>query len=726
MDDIMQNSDTQGKSRKRHSVQMGSAEEKIDFLKKAQHIYQKDVAADRHNIEPAREDIQFVIGDQWDQETKLRRTRLLKPVLTVNRLPAFVAQYLGSWQQTDTSMKLVPTKGGTKLVAEIRQGLIRGIVKAPMAKHSVYTAMETAYIAGIGNFGLELRETKNDVFTKEMAIVGFDDPFQVIWDRASREPSGSDANHCFAMHYMTKDDFKKSYPDKTCTGWYGDEADETTMTMNGWETEEMVRVCHFWQMQEEEITVGIEKDSGDIIDVTDQTDEERVKNIETDRDGELMIRDTVRPYAECYVMSGSEILEGPFRLNISRIPVFRVEGWALQEASVRYRWGFVRNSKDPQRLHNYWRSVLAEELMKSAASKWLLDQTAMKSGLADQFRKAHLSGDNVLFWDSQSDGAKPEFIQPPQLNQAVLTESQMTVQDIRDVTNKHQASMGVQSNEVSGKAINARQRVSELGDRIYLENMNMALSECAMVMNELIPEVYDTQRVIKVMGDDDEYILQTINGGFGDETPDITRGKYEVTAKTGPSYATKREEAVETMLTMMNHMPQTANYIADIIASNMDIPGADQIAERLMSLLPPGMVDPNRLPEAKREKFLENQKAMQAQQEEQKQIQMQMLSGQFAELEAKVRNLQAQALKSEAQAQREMSEVGVQAAKVETQYDLGQDKNLIDAAQVGISSDKLDNERAKMGFDAAFKAEELDQKGRQAQQKPQKPETNED
>lgn len=718
---MIKNSDTQGKSRKRHSLQM---DEKIDFIKKARNVYQKDVAADRHNIEPAREDIRFVIGDQWDEVTKSRRTRLNKPVLTVNRLPAFVAQYLGSWQQTDTTMKLVPTKGGTKIVAEIRQGLIRSIVKEPVAKHSIYTAMETAYICGIGNFGLELRETKNDIFTTEMAIVGFDDPFQVIWDRAAREPSGSDANHCFAMHYMTKDDFKKSYPDKTVTGWYMDEADDTTMTMNGWETEEMIRVCHFWQMQKEPVTFGLEKESGDVIDVTDQTDEERRQNCDTDKNGELMVRDTYRTYAECYVLSGAEVLEGPFRLNISRVPIFRVEGPALQEASVRYRWGFVRNSKDPQRLHNYWRSILAEELMKSAASKWLLDQTAMKSGLADQFRKAHLSGDNVLFWDSQSDGAKPEFIAPPMVNQAVMTESQMTVQDIRDVTNKHQASMGVQSNEVSGKAISARQRVSELGDRIYLENMNMALSECAMVMNELIPEVYDTERVIKVMGDDDEYILQTINGGYGDETPDITRGKYEITAKTGPSYATMREESVETMLTMMNHMPQTANYIADIIASNMDIPGADEISERLMSLLPPGMVDPNRLPEAKRQQFLERQKQMQEQQQKQEAIQMEMLGAQFAELEAKVRNLQAQAMKSEAQAQREMSEVGVQGTKVESQHMLGEEKNRIDAAQVGIAAQKTENDEIKMGMDVAYKADEMSLKREQAQQKQQQPKPN--
>ena len=718
----MKKSDTAPNTNQRYAIDMDDGD-KHEFLKKARMLYTKDVDADEHNIVPAREDIQFVIGDQWDVNTKNRRARLNKPVLTVNRLPAFVAQYLGSWQQTDTSMKLLPMKGGSKATAEIRQGIIRTIIKEPTAKHATYTAMETAYIGGVGNFGVELVENKFDVFDKDIKLFSLDDPFQVIWDRGSREPSGSDALHCFVTRYMTEDDFKRAYPDaKGTDGWMSHDTDHTVMTAHGWEVDEMVRVCHFWQMQEEEVTLCLERGTGDIIDVTGQTmaEIEAVAEIDT-KTGDPIYRETVRPYAECYVLSGSEVIDGPFRLNISRLPIFRVEGWALQEASVRYRWGFVRNAKDPQRLHNYWRSILAEELQKSPASKWLLDKSAMKSGMADHFRNAHLNGDSVLFWDSQADGAKPEFVPPPMMNQAVLTEAQMSVQDIKDVTNKHEASMGVTSNEVSGKAITARQRVSELGDRIYLENMNHAQAECARVINELIPEVYDTNRVVKLTGDDDQILLQEVNGDFGDDTPDVTKGTYDITYTTGPSYATKREEATETMLTLMNHMPQTGNYIVDIIARNMDIPGSEEIAERMMSLLPPGMVNLERLPESARKRVEEKMAQQQQQQQQDQQIQMAMMQKNFEKLTAEIQDVSARAMKSQAQAELAMSQVGVDAGKVEAVYDVDKEKNIIDSLRFGLELDKNEVETARSGIETALSVEQAEHAMKQPPAQPATP-----
>ena len=102
---------------------------------RARHV-SPDLRADQHNAEPAREDMRFVIGDQWHTEAKARRTRLKKPVLTVNRLPAFVAQYIGSWLQSDTSIELMPSRGGTQAIAEIRQGIIRTILRTRKNKQA--------------------------------------------------------------------------------------------------------------------------------------------------------------------------------------------------------------------------------------------------------------------------------------------------------------------------------------------------------------------------------------------------------------------------------------------------------------------------------------------------------------------------------------------------------------------------------------------------------------
>ena len=673
-------------------------EDEATFVSKVRDMYHKDVQADYHNIEPARQDIQFVIGDQWDPNARERRERLGKPVLTVNRLPAFVAQFIGSWLQSDTTMKLIPARGGSKKVAEVRQGIIRTTVKSQESRRALHKAMENAYICGIGNFEVDLRDAKNDVFLRDIVVQPVDDPFAVVWDRASYEPTGSDAQHCFVTKYMTKEDFERAYPDASSdSGWYSDELDNTVMVGHGWYVDEMVRVAKFWQMREEPVKLGLEAESGDVIDLKGMTADEIALRVALDEHGDPITRETVRPYAECYVLSSTEILEGPFRLDIPRLPVFRVEGWSLQEASVRYRWGFVRNAKDPQRLHNYWRSVLAEELSQSVSSKWLLDTAGAKTGLADQFRNAHLSGDRVLFWDSQAGGAQPQLLPPPPLNQAVLTEAGMTVQDIKDVTNKSEASLGQKSNEVSGKAITARQRISELGDVIYVENMNAALAEAGRVINELIPVVYDTNRTVKLTGDDDTESLQEINGRFGDQTPDVTLGKYDITYTTGPSYATKRQEGVDIMLTLMNTMPQVGNVIADIIVRNMDIPGAEEIEERLASLLPAGTVDIERLPPRRREAA--QQKAQQAAQAAQQaqQVQLAMVKLQMAKLNAEAGEITARANRQIAQARVAASEIGMTAASV----DVDELKAAIDAMKLGLSIDQTNIDLFQRGLAAA-------------------------
>lgn len=304
----------------------------------------------------------------------------------------------------------------------------------------------------------------------------------------------------------------------------------------------------------------------------------------------------------------------------------------------------------------------------------------------------------------------------------------MSVQDIKDVTNKHEASMGVTSNEVSGKAITARQRVSELGDRIYLENMNHAQAECARVINELIPEVYDTNRTVKLMGDDDQILLQEINGDFGDETPDVTLGTYDITYTTGPSYATKREEATETMLTLMNHMPQTGNYIVDIIARNMDIPGSEEIAERMMSLLPPGMVNLERLSESARKRVEEKMEGQQQQQQQDQQIQMAMMQKNFEKLTAEIQDVSARAMKSQAQAELAMSQVGVDATKVKAIYEVDKEKNTLEALRFGLELDKNEVETVKAGIETAMNMEKAEHDMKQpaapAKPAPQKEQNN--
>lgn len=680
--------------------------DRAEFLKRLRDVYQKDTDADAHNVEPAREDMRFAIGDQWDPQVRRRREAKNKPVLTVNRMTAFIAQYVGSQLQSDTAIKLTPTHGGSRVIADIRQGVIRAITRDRMGKHALNVAMTNAYICGIGNFMVTLQDAKEDVFLRDIVMKPIPDPFAVVWDRASQEPTGEDAQHCFVSEYMTRDDFDKAYPKaKGSSGWYSDMLDETAMTSYGWDTDEMVKVVQFWQMREEPITLGLEAETNDVIDVGGMTEDQRRMALAVGDDGLPMVRETVRRYAECWVVVADKVLEGPYRLDIPRLPVFRVEGWALQEATTRHRWGFVRNAKDPQRLHNYWRSKLAEELTQAVGNKWLIDKAGDRADIADQFRHAHVSDDPVLWWDSAGGGTPPQQIPPRPTNEALLTQSQMTVQDMRDVTNRHEVAMGQRSNEVSGRAITARQRVSEMGDVVFVENMNAALAEAGRVINALIPTIYDTHRTVKIMGDDDEIEAQEINGVMGDQTPDITLGKYALTYSTGPSYATKRQESVDLMMTLMNTMPQTGNVIADIIARNMDIPGAQEIEQRLASLLPPGMLDASRLPASRRAQVEQQQQMQAAQAEQHAQLQQAVVELQMAKLNAEAEELKARGARQAAQAAEAASRIGVDAARV----DIDQAKVLLQALTAGI-------EASRMGLSASVEEDDATMRAMQAAQ----------
>jgi hypothetical protein len=77
---------------------------------------------------------------------------------------------------------------------------------------------------------------------------------------------------------------------------------------------------------------------------------------------------------------------------------------------------------------------------------------------------------------------------------------------------------------------------------------------------------------------------------------DLSFGEYDVVVETGPSYTTKRVEAAESMMAFVQANPQVAPVIGDLIAENMDWPGADKFATRLRKMaqitLPPGIVEP--------------------------------------------------------------------------------------------------------------------------------------
>jgi hypothetical protein len=621
-------------------------EDEQEFLRYMRTTYDKDLEADQQNRKEMTSDARFVAGDQWDHAVKQRRDSASKPTLTINRLPAYVAQLVGNRRLNDVGIKVIPDMGGTKQVANIREGLIRSIQKISRAQYAYDKAFEQQVIGGLGNFQVHLDYAHDDVFEQDIRIVAIPNPLAVVWDQNSVEPSGADAHHVFVTDRMSRRDFKKKYPETNAADWAT--GTETTRHF-GWDTEDAVQVVSFWRMRTKKRVVAMMQDSS-VQDVTDLDEEEWFDLVAEDSAGMPMIREVNRRYAQMYLCTSQDILAGPYDLPITRVPVFRVPGWEILIEGDRIRWGLIRFLRDPQKLHNYWRSTIAEKLVGAPKQKWVAADTAVE-GREDEWRRSHLSDDPLLIYNADS-GAPPNRMPPMEMEAALIEQAGIAAQDIRDVSNIHEASMGQASNEVSGRAITARQRVGELGTVIYQDNLNIAIEEAGKIINELIPFVYDTPRLIKVLGPDMLTEKQVkVNYTEDPESVDITAGKYAVTVTTGPSYTTRRVEAREEMMSMVNAMPNTMAIAADKIVEAQDWPGSDEIARRLRSQLPAGMIAAEDLTE-------EEQAAQQQQQqsaEQQQQLQQIAFELEVAEKKAKIAQLEAQAAESQARTQESLA-----------------------------------------------------------------------
>ena len=141
-----------------------------------------------------------------------------------------------------------------------------------------------------------------------------------------------------------------------------------------------------------------------------------------------------------------------------------------------------------------------------------------------------------------------------------------------------------------------------------MDNLVRAITRVGRICVELIPYIYDTERVVRLKFPDDKEDFVKLNQQvFDDESGkwvtihDLSVQKYDVAVTTGPAFATQRIEAAEAMIQFAQAVPAAAAVMADLIAFNMDWPNADVIGERLKKIVPP-----NVLTNAEREQLSED------------------------------------------------------------------------------------------------------------------------
>jgi hypothetical protein len=557
------------------------------------------------------DDLRFMAGspdNQWQWPADVLATRgsvqgqtiNARPCLTINKLPQHVRQVTNEQRQNRPSGKVIPADDNADVqVAEIFNGVVRHIEYMSDADVAYDTACDNQVTYGEGYIRLLTEYCNEETFDQDIRIARVRNAFSVYMDPTIQDPCGADAEWCFVTEDILISDYERMFPDAApistlMSQGVGNES------MAQWLAEDTIRIAEYFYKSYEKATLNLYPDNQTAFKGTPQD-----ATLQAMFGKPIRSREVDRQKVMWMKTNGFDILderEWPGKW----IPVVRVVGNEWEVEGKLYISGLVRNAKDAQRMYNYWTSQEAEMLALAPKAPFI-GYGGQFEGYEMQWKTANTTNWPYLEVNPDvTDGAGavlplPQRAAPP-LPQTGLIQAKMGAgEDIKATTGQYDASLGQQGNERSAKAIVAREKQGDVGTYHYVDNLARAIRHITRQIVDLIPKIYDTQRIARIIGVDGDVDMVKFNptqkepvkeirdemGALIEKVYNPGVGTYDVMVTTGPGYMTKRQEALDAMSQILQSNPQLWAVAGDLFIKNMDWPGAQEMAERFKKILDP-------------------------------------------------------------------------------------------------------------------------------------------
>ncbi len=556
------------------------------------HTHTRDYWRAEYALAKADMEFGFSPDSQWDDW--MTSTRKGRPMYTVNKLRQSMKQITNDQRQNRPQAKVRAVEDGDAELAEVRQGLIRNIDTTSDADRARDTAFQFAVGGGYGVWRVNTKYADDGGFDQVIVKEEIDNPFSVVFDPAAKNKDRRDARFAFVDSQWARTAYKDRWPDAKMVSVAT--ADEESLD---WWGEEEVTVSEYWYKTIEQIEIVLLSD-GTVLDAEEYAligDELASQGVVPQRR-----RYSDRTQVWQCIVSGAEILEGPNKWPGKHIPLVPVWGEILHLDGKQKFFGAVRFGKDAQRMYNYERSTFIEVLADQPYSPLMADAASVE-GYETQYETMRTNRPPVLFYKSNlalPNGGKPSREPPPMFPASLANAAQISSDDIKAALGIHNASLGIQGNETSGKAIIARQREGDVANFDYIDNLSFAMKYDFEITNDLISAIYDTQRQIRIIGEDGAEKIVALNKTMRDEQTgqditinDMSRGRFDIAVTVGPSYTTQRMETAEA-LQQLTSAPGPAGMLAMYgVLKALDTPGMDEILKGYRkTLVAQGLLEP--------------------------------------------------------------------------------------------------------------------------------------
>lgn len=530
----------------------------------------------------AMDELKFSLGEQWPEEIRKEREsdpNGARPCLTVDKLDQYIKQVVNDARQNKPGIKIRPRDDGADPeTAEVLQGLARQIEDQSCADVAYDTAVEMAARCGFGYVRIVTDYEDDEGFEQGIFIRAVANPFSCYLDPDHVNPDGSDARFGFAWEDMPREQFEHDFPDADPCDFAASSQGDSE-----WIREKTVRVAEYFECVYEDKTVYQAPDGS--------ASDEKIEG--------AISRKLQRKKVIWRKMTAKEVLEEREWAG-KYIPIVPTYGHRIK-VGTEWRYSSLHKpAMDAMRMYNYAASAFVERVALTPKAPYIATAHQIE-GYEAEWAAANTSNASVLPYNPDPDSPPPQRQQASDLPTGWMQVMQGMEHDIQGALGMYNASLGAPSNEKSGKAIVARQREADNATFHIIDNLSRCIRHVGRIIVDLIPKIYDTRRVVRVLGEDGSEEFAELDPDQPEARRDIKDvqghaiasiynpgvGRYDVTVTTGPAYGTKRQEAAEFLTQIVQSSPDLMPVIGDLMFKSMDMPFADDIAERMKKMMPP-------------------------------------------------------------------------------------------------------------------------------------------
>lgn len=543
----------------------------------------------KHNEEHGLKCLKMLIGEeQWDKNLAEQRRQQKRPMLSENLLPDFINKAHGEFCQTTPAANVEPLDDESDpKVADVIKGIIYNVNYQSESSSIHQDAFYNLIGSALAAWGVSTKFVDKNSFEVEPQIRPILNQFSVRWDLSAVKPDLRDKKWCMLLDTMTKEEFKKEYGEEN---WKPKDLSKSEGSSKDlWWAENKATVGEVWWIQEDEFTLYEQPDG-----TTSRTKPEAK---ETEDGRKFKRRKSWDKKVWSCVISGTDILteptEWPDPSDEPIIPIIIVYGRKIVVAGKVHFRSLISDGLTIQQIHNFWITTVTEAMSLQPDAPYVatVDQVAGLDEWTDLSKKVRV----MRYKHDPHAAGPPQRQSPPQISQAVMGMPQYTKQSLRDVIGMQQASLGMQSNEKSGVAIQKRKQEGDTGKFSFVNNMSRGISLQVEILKNIAPKVIDTPRAVRTMGPDGSKNLVYVNGPDPKtgEIIDLSKGKYDTTVTMGPQFNTQRDEARDALFQLLEPAskinPQGVAAIFPKIVKMLNIVDAAEIAKIFIATLPPNL-----------------------------------------------------------------------------------------------------------------------------------------